>query len=435
MLGFLRRMLGGNKYQSKSTFVGLQSPQGMLQNPRAYVAEGYEINATVYRCIRLLAESVGQVPMYAANDNDKELPASHPLSKILQRPNPAQSWSVFAGYVTAFRKLAGNAPIEAIRLGKKSDEMPRELWPWQPYNFKAVEGGMIPRAWVYDNGSPEQRRTWEVDPITGRSNLLMWREFSATDKYFGMAPLAAGAKAADQNNAAGNWNHKMLHNNCVPSGILKSGQVLSDPQFARLKTTIDETYSGTDNARRPMLLDGGLEWAQMALTPVDLDFIQGKNLTALEIAEVFGVPAQLVPIPGSQTFANFTEARLALWEDCVLPLAQDLAQEITRWLAIPNAKILVDIDDIPALAPRRSEKWNAVSGASFLSTNEKREALGYDPLPIPEADEVLVPAGMVPLGMDITIPPEKNPTPPDAGKPTDPSADDSSTEEDTGNNE
>lgn len=424
MLEFLRRVFSGSKARKNSLWVGLQAPHSMPGDAKGYVAEGYEINATVYRCIRLLAESMGQVPMYAADAKGKELPATHPLARLLARPNPMQSWSVFAGYVTAFRKLTGNAPIEILRAGTGDNAKPRELWPWQPYDFKAVEGRMLPKAWVYDNGSPGQRRVWDVDQLTGQSDMLMWREFSASNKYFGMAPLAAGAKAADQNNAAANWNHRMLGNNCVPSGVLTSEQVLSDPQFARLKETITETYSGTDNARRPMLLDGGLSWVQMALTPADLDFIQGRNLTALEIAEVFGVPAQLVPIPGSQTFANFMEARLALWEDCVLPLARDLAQEITRAVNMPNAEVRVDVDDIPALAPRRAEKWNAVGSASFLTTNEKRIALGYEPLPVPEADEVLVPAGLVPLGLDITIPPsapegqQNSPQKPD-GKPED----------------
>jgi len=394
------------------------------------VQEGYQINATVYRCVRLLAQSVGQVPMYAADLKGKELGEKHPLSMILARPNPAQSWSTFAGYITAFRKLAGNAPIEVLRAGAGENGTPKELWPWQPYHFKAIEGGMLPRAWLYEDGTPHNRKSWDVDPITGKSNLMMWREFSATEKYFGMAPLSAGAKAADQNNAAANWNHKMLGNNCIPSGVLKTPQVLSDPQYSRLKQELAETYSGTDNARRPLLLDGNMEWIQTALSPADLDFIQGRNLTALEIAEVFGVPAQLVPIPGSQTFANYAEARLALWEDEVLPLAYDLAEELTRWLAIPGAKVMVDEDGIPALAPRRAEKWTAVNAATFLTTNEKREALNYDPLPIPEADEVLVSAGMVPLGIELTpppLPPAGQPIKP--GKPED-GEDDEGEEED-----
>ncbi|MBX9697540.1 MAG: phage portal protein, partial [Alphaproteobacteria bacterium] len=100
-----------------------------------------------------------------------------------------------------------------------------------------------------------------------------------------------------------------------------------------------------------------------------------------EIAMAFGVPPMLVGVPGDATYSNYREARLHLWEDTILPLLDYLTDELNRWL-VPlfgdDLKLSYDIEGIPALAERRHETWQKLEHVSFLSTNEKREAIGYE---------------------------------------------------------
>ena len=56
-----------------------------------------------------------------------------------------------------------------------------------------------------------------------------------------------------------------------------------------------------------MLLEGGLDWKSMSLSPKDMDFLEAKHSAAREIALALGVPPMLLGIPGDNTFANYQD--------------------------------------------------------------------------------------------------------------------------------
>src|SRR5690606_6466610 len=122
------------------------------------------------------------------------------------------------------------------------------------------------------------------------------------------APLEAGLTALDLHNSAGRWNKALLDNSARPSGALvygpKDGGNLSDEQFERLKAELEEGYTGMARAGRPLLLEGGLDWKAMGLTPKDMDFVEARNAASRDIALAFGVPPMMLGIPGDNTYAN-----------------------------------------------------------------------------------------------------------------------------------
>jgi len=132
-----------------------------------------------------------------------------------------------------------------------------------------------------------------------------------------------------------------------------------------------------------MLLEGGLDWKAMSLSPKDMDFLEAKNNAAREIALAFGVPPMLLGIPGDNTYANFQEANRAFFRQTVLPLAQRTAGALAQWLAPVfggDLRLAIDADRIEALAADRAALWTRVTEAPFLTINEKREAVGYAPV-------------------------------------------------------
>src|SRR5215211_7595410 len=121
----------------------------------------------------------------------------------------------------------------------------------------------------------------------------------------------------------------------------------------------------------------------MSLSPKDMDFMEAKHNAAREIALAFGVPPMLLGIPGDNTYANYQEANRALWRQSVLPLAGRIACALAHWLSPaygPDIRIALDTDQVDALSFDRAAAWQRISGAAFLTLNEKREALGYSPL-------------------------------------------------------
>ena len=88
----------------------------------------------------------------------------------------------------------------------------------------------------------------------------------------------------------------------------------------RLKEELESAHTGKFNAGRPLLLDGGLDWKPMSLSPAEMDFAGTRHAAAREIALAFGVPPMLLGIPGDNTYATYKEANLAFWRLTILPL-------------------------------------------------------------------------------------------------------------------
>ena len=155
--------------------------------------------------------------------------------------------------------------------------------------------------------------------------------------------------------------------------------MLSPEQFARLRSEMEQGFAGAAQAGRPMLLEGGLRWQPLSLTPADMDFVGLKAAAAREIALAFGVPPMLLGLPGDATYANYREANRALWRLCVLPLASavlgGLAQGLSGWW--PDAWLRVDLDRVGALAEDRALLWASVTAADFITRDEKRHMVGW----------------------------------------------------------
>jgi HK97 family phage portal protein len=379
----------GRKASAARRLIAIDRLGRPVWSPRRYdkfADEGYRKNVIAFRAIGEVAQAAASVPWRLFRGRRAEV-GEHPLLALLARPNPLQGGPAFMEAVYAFRLIAGNAFVEAVATDGRP---PVELYALRPDRMQVIPGAAgVPAAYRYSVGG--RSRDFPVDQVSGRSAILHVKAFHPLDDWYGMSPIEAAAYAIDQHNQAGAWNQALLQNGARPSGALMvegagdgGPATLSDDQFDRLKGQIDDLYTGARNAGRPVLLEGGLKWQEMSLSPKDMDFIDAKHTAARDVALAFGVPPQLLGIPGDNTYANMREARLGLWEETVLPLIAQMAAELTCWLAPRFGDGLViahDLDGIPALGLRRERLWDKLTRSDFLTLNEKRAAAGYGPLP------------------------------------------------------
>lgn len=377
-------------------------PVWSSRNYRGFAKEGYSQNVIAYRCIRIIAESAAAVKLLAY-EGEAEL-SEHPFLKVLSRPNPWQSGPELVDALVSYFKISGDAFLEAVEL----DGNIRELYALRPDRMRAIAGRRgYPMAWEYSVDGTLKHR-FDVDLLPGEQMpILHVREFHPLDDWGGMSPVEAAAFAIDVHNAAGGYNKALLDNSASPSGALvfeggeDSDGSLSDDQFARLKAQFDEKHTGTQNAGKPLLLEGGLKWQPMGMSPKDLEFVSGKREAAREIALAFGVPPMLLGIPGDNTYSNYQEARAALYEETVLPLVDKLCEALSNWTqpTYPGLRLGYDLDAIEALSPRRTAIWDRVEKADFITTDEKREAVGYAPYKPGDTPggTILVGGAMLPL--------------------------------------
>jgi len=378
MLSQLARTFGLNtKASSGKPLIALSFGTRAAWSARDYAAlsrEGFAKNPIVHRCVRLIAEAAASTPLVVQTRSE----TAHPFASLLQSPNPDQSIQELLEAHYGFLQISGNSYLELAAL----DGMPREIFTLRPDRMRVLPGKRgWPDGWEYSaNG---RKVTFARDRASGRSPILHMRLFHPTDDHYGLSPMEAAANAVDVHNAGGAWAKGLLDNAARPSGALVfnsgEGSNLTDDQFDRLKAELSEAYTGPANAGRPMLLEGGLDWKPMALSPADMDFIDARREAAREIAQAFGVPPMLLGLPGDNTYANYKEANLAFWRQTILPLVRKTARALTGWL-LPwsdgGFEIVADISALPALASERANDWARISDADFLTDAEKRRLLG-----------------------------------------------------------
>ena len=365
-------------------------PQWTPRRTANLAEEGYRKNVVAYRCISQIATAAAAVPWTLYDGQGVELDR-HPLLDLLAHPNPLQDGVSFMESVYAHLQIAGNVYIEAIR--PHDGAPPVELYVLRPDRMKIIPGPTgLPQGYQYSvNG---QVTTWPADPVSGASNIVQLKTFHPLDDWYGLAPMEAALLSIDQHNAAGAWNQALLNQGARPSGALvyapKDGPAaLSDEQIQRLREEMGQLYQGDRNAGRPLILEGGLDWREMSLSPKDMDWLAGRGAAARDIALAFGVPAQLIGIPEAQTYANYEQARLAFYEETVVPLITRVIAGIDHWLCPMYADHLeldFDIDHISALSEKRQAQWSNLQNADFLTRDEKREAAGYAPMPDDDGD-------------------------------------------------
>lgn len=333
----------------------------------AQVRAAYLDNAIAQRAVRLVADGLGAMPLTVSSSE---------IERLIRARSGGQA---LLSTLAAQMLLHGNAYIQVLTDG---EGRVAELYALRPERVSAVmDAGGWPVAYAYKVGERTTRLAAE-DP-DGRVEVVHIKAFHPLDDHAGLGCLGAAAGAIAVHNAAARWNAALLGNAARPSGALvydpADGAAMSSEQFARLKAEMEAGFSGAANAGRPMLLEGGLKWQALSLTPADMDFAGMRDAAGREIATAFGVPPMLLGLPGDATYANYREANRALWRLAILPLAETILSGLVQALAgwFPGAAAGVDLDRVTALAEDRERLWAQASAADFLSRDEKRALVGY----------------------------------------------------------
>lgn len=342
---------------------------------------GYQENAVVFRCVRMVAEASAAVPLILLEGGKRQI--VHPILSLLADPNAGQDGVGMLEAIFGHLLLFGDAYLEASALNEAN--APSELHTLRPDRMRIVPGNDgWPDAYEYRVGG----RSHRFDMTTEAQPVLHIRGFHPQDDHYGLAPLQAAAAAIDIHNAAGKWSKGLLDNAARPSGAIvhsdKQGGTLSEEQFKRIAAELEGSHQGARNAGRPMLLEGGLDWKPMGFSPSDMEFLKTKEAAARDIALAFGVPPQLLGLPGDNAYSNFQEANRAFYRQTVMPLARRVGTSLAGWLGWrwgSEVSLVPDMDAVPALQQERDAQWRRIASAEFLSPAEKRTMLGLPAQP------------------------------------------------------
>ncbi|MGF1650365.1 MAG: phage portal protein [Hyphomicrobiaceae bacterium] len=365
-----------------SGFLAITQPSSATWGARTYrtlARDGVMRNAVVYRCVRLIAEAAASVPLRVDGVPSTPEFDPHPVSELLARPTHGMTLTDILETWYGYLLVSGNAYLRAHGVGPRL----AGLQVLRPDRVRVVPHGSG-GADRFDYLDDDRWRLIPGEAVDGVGSVLHLRLFHPLDDCYGLSPIEAAATAIDIHNGASRWNKALLDNAARPSGAL----VYSNPthmtgeQFDRLKAELEESFQGARNAGRPLLLEGGLDWKAMSLTPRDMDFIAAKDAAAREIALALGVPPMLLGIPGDNTYANYQEANRTFWRQTVLPLVMRTARALAAWLGPAYDRPFIlrpDLEGVDALSSERDALWQRLQAVSFLDENEKRAMVGYPP--------------------------------------------------------
>ena len=360
----------------------------------AFATEGYRDNPTVRACIMAKQKAAIECPIILVNEKGEAV-ENHPILKLLKNPNPMQSWEKFLTQMIGSHDIAGEGDVLKIGISQSV-----ELWPLRPDWLEITTFSMgLPVSCSYTPSDTYEESTVKTYQF---SELMIWAEYNPLFRWRGLSPLYSAAYSIDTLNEYAKSNKAMLENGMTPSGVLWTDSEVSDTSFIRLQEQFNGKYAGAKNSGKPMILDGGLKWQGMSFSPRDMEFVSGKRLSQLDVCQVLRVPPQIIGIEGSQTFANYEQARAAFYEDEVIPMVNGLLSEMLGFLRKdfklpPTYKLIVDTDGITALEPRRAERNKVIDGLTSLKVDEKRAAMGYQSTE--GGDVILVDSNKIPLDM------------------------------------
>lgn len=381
-------------------------------NYQALAREGYIKNVIANKCVSSIANAVADIPLIIKiNNKDINLDkaASNKLVQKILRPNDKESYKTFMQNAVCYRLISGNTYFHIIKGVVSNDLVGLELFRPDRVSIE-LDNMQRPKDFVYSVNGALYR--YPIDPLTNLSDVLQIKTFHPLDDLYGLSQISTAAMSIDQHNESSKWNKSMLQNYSRLSGILTlndrndNAATLSVEQMSDLSDLVHDKMSGAANAGRVPIINYDMKFQPLSLSPVDMDWLNGRSAIARDICLAFNYPSILLGYPESSTYNNVSEAKLALYEETVIPLANAMLSELSRWLSL-HLNVMIelkpDVDKVSALLPRRQiARQNARDdmNAGLITTNEARAEINYPR--VNGGDELLVPAGKLPLNFDIS---------------------------------
>jgi len=339
------------------------------------VKEGWRKNELIFACINKTANTASQVNLQILS-MDKVVVDDHPLKKLIDQPNPFMSQFDFWYSILAFQKLAGWAVFEKER---SASGQPVALWPLRPDWVSEIPSSQtVIGAYKYQ---PPGVKAAYLAP----QDVLAFRLFDPLGIYHHWPPVAVAARIGTVDNSTTDYLAKFFDQGGIPPGILKTKMKINDAVVTDLRRRWSERYGGFQNWMAPAVLDSDAEYQKVGLDFREMGFENLDARNEARICMVLDVPPIMVSANIGllrSTFSNYREARLAWWQDSLLPVYKNLEDTLISGFVedFGDLKTQWDFSSVPALQEERSARWErAISAfqAGAITLNQFAGEVGF----------------------------------------------------------
>lgn len=290
----------------------------------------------VYSCVRILAEAVAGLPLHLyryKEDNGKEKAIDHTLYHLLHdEPNPEMSSFVFRETLMTHLLLWGNAYAQIIRNGKGEVIA---LYPLIPNRMTVNrdENGQL----YYEYSSASD----DINSNSSRTVVLMPRDVLhipglGFDGLVGYSPIAMAKNAIGMAIACEEYGAKFFANGAAPSGVLEHPGTIKDPK--KVREAWQSQFGGSSNAGRVAVLEEGMKYTPISISPEQAQFLETRKFQINEIARIFRIPPHMVGDLEKSSFSNIEQQSLEFVKYTLDPWVIRWEQSLMRSLLSNDEK-------------------------------------------------------------------------------------------------
>ena len=352
------------------------SPSGEVVTP----ASAEHALATVTACVSAISSAIASLPVwvYRTVDGGRQVDENHPLMRLVREgPNEHQSWPDWMEYTVSSTLLRGNGVSQIVTdgAGQLVELRPK---PWDVTSLVQLPGDRI----AYDISDPRSGRTQRL--LQGE--IFHLKDRAGDNETYGISRIARAAGTIGSSQALAHFTGALWKNGVHPSGAVEAEGRLGPEQAHALADSFREAFSGPHNAAKALILDQGLKWKSLSVSPEDAELLASRRFTVEELARIFGCPP---PIIGDYTHNTFTNAETAgRWFAIftLMPWIRKLEGEIVRSVFTGSQRQThtVELDVSGLLRGDPAERWASHKIAvetGILTVDEVREVEGWDPRP------------------------------------------------------
>jgi HK97 family phage portal protein len=342
--------------------------------------------ATVLACVSAISSALASLPafVYRVTAEGKQEDNAHPLTRLVRNgPNEQQTWPDFVEWLAASTLLRGNGLAE-LRTDGGGRLTAMTPIPWEHVSVVMLRGGKL----AYDVNET-------VGPygVTGRQRRLLEGEVlhlrdRSDDGLIGRSRLSRAAAVVSNALSIQEFINNLYENGANPSGVLQTDQKVNEASLERLKVQFKNAFAGPSKTARAMVLEQGLKWTPITISPEDAEVLASRRFTGEELARLFNVPP---PIIGDLTHGTFTNSETLIRFFAVSTLAgwcRKIEAEFHRSVFSDAARLdhqfVLDLSGLLRGDPETRWKSHEIALRNHvLSPNEIRGEEGWNPREFP----------------------------------------------------
>ena len=221
------------------------------------------------------------------------------------------------------------------------------------------------------------------------------------DGLVGYSPIAMAKNAIGMAIACEEYGAKFFANGAAPGGVLEHPGTIKDPQ--RVRESWQSTFGGSGNANKIAVLEEGMKYTPIGISPEQAQFLETRKFQINEIARIFRVPPHMVGDLEKSSFSNIEQQSLEFVKYTLDPWVIRWEQSIQRSLLSKDEKAVYFVKfNLEGLL--RGDYQSRMNGYvigrqnGWMSANDIRELENLDRIPAEDGGDLyLINGNMLPL--------------------------------------